>query len=681
MSKFILAIVGAALVSLSVHGVSAQNPPPPPPPDITAFPAHARVTEGEDVTFRLVASPSPAADLKISVTVSQEGDFGASPTGQRTVTIAADETQATLTVTTVDDEAYDPQGSVTLTVNPGSGYEIEPGSVVSTTVVEDNEPHAICSLPSDPTSFGPANLVCLDVEVRYDEDETDDAEAYELFYAGTMTPVPDLVRRSGDLYAQRVIYNTAVGPDGRDPNLVRYNYAREVCADEGFDCFYTFMRSTASSELYNIATDLVIRCAEGFRCSLSIPSQRHSSTSTVRAPADPSDPPLRPRNERVVPEAEGRQLYRIRYNNDGNARDAARYAAVFEAVCPGEYAAGATCEFFDHYYNDHVDAGPGPDGVTGTEDDVEEVQGTPIGTTLVVTCDPDYTCDLDLTFVAEVPAKAGTDGVLGTEDDVAAVPAHYTATYTPTYVEPRESAPQRPVTGRATRATAGSVSISARTDFIRNEDGTIATITTTNTVTGVQTVTRQTQVVHVVNGQLNRVNTGTADDPATNADDTYLEYQAVKALVNQGVRRVPTITRPHIPEPEVPACLQEWRAAHNRGEAGSNDYVDYCTEAELDADMRAQEQYAADVEATHGRTGINQYDENGEKVPGSVYTSEPDDREGEQTYQPSTYDQQVERLEVRGEPYYDCIPVEVWNELAHGPRCALVYHPVGPATN
>ena len=130
----------------------------------------------------------------------------------------------------------------------------------------------------------------------------------------------------------------------------------------------------------------------------------------------------------------------------------------------------------------------------------------------------------------------------------------------------------------------------------------------------------------------------------------------------------------------MPACLDEWRAAMARGEAGSNDYVDYCTEAELDADMRAQEQYAADVEATHGRTGINQYDENGEKVPGSVYTSEPDDREGEQTYQPSTYEQQVERLEQTGEPYYDCIPVEVWNELAHGPRCALVY-PLGPPTN
>ncbi len=355
--------------------------------------------------------------MRISVTVSQEGDFGASPLGRQTVTIPADETQAVLTITTVDDEAYDPQGSLTLTVNPGSGYTIS-SEAGGTIVVEDNEPHAICSLPSDPTSFGPSNHVCLDVEVRYDEDETNPADAYELFYTGTTTPVPDLVRRSGDLYAQRLIYRNPVGPDGRDPNLARWTYAHEVCADEGFDCTWTRYLSESGGEKYNIASDLVIRCAEGFRCSINFPSQRHSSTSTVRTPADPAGPPLRPRNERVVLEAEGRQLYRIRYNNDGNARDAARYAAVYEAVCVGGDSGsyyGATCEFFDHYYADHVDAGPGPDGVTGTEDDVEGVQGTHIGTTLAVTCDPDYTCDLDLTFVAEVPARAGTDGVLGTE--------------------------------------------------------------------------------------------------------------------------------------------------------------------------------------------------------------------------------------------------------------------------
>ena len=69
-------------------------------------------------------------------------------------------------------------------------------------------------------------------------------------------------------------------------------------------------------------------------------------------------------------------------------------------------------------------------------------------------------------------------------------------------------------------------------------------------------------------------------------------------------------------------------------------------------------------------------------MDGSVYTDEPDDREPQQP-QTGTYQQQLEQLEQRGEPYYDCIPEEIWLELVHGPRCALVYpfQPYQPPTN
>ena len=43
------------------------------------------VTEGGDATFTVTASPAPASNLAVSVTVSQSGDYGAT-TGQRTVT-------------------------------------------------------------------------------------------------------------------------------------------------------------------------------------------------------------------------------------------------------------------------------------------------------------------------------------------------------------------------------------------------------------------------------------------------------------------------------------------------------------------------------------------------------------------------------------------------------------------
>ena len=48
--------------------------------------AGADVTEGEDVTFTVSASPKPTSPLDVSVSVSQSGDFGVSA-GKRTVTI------------------------------------------------------------------------------------------------------------------------------------------------------------------------------------------------------------------------------------------------------------------------------------------------------------------------------------------------------------------------------------------------------------------------------------------------------------------------------------------------------------------------------------------------------------------------------------------------------------------
>ena len=698
MRRLVVAVVAVLLVPLSVQAVLAQEVEPV---EITAaFWANAVITEGGDATIRFVVNPAPAADLDVGVTITKDGDFGASPIGRRTVTVPAGETQATFAVSTVDDEVYAP-GSLTFTVNPGSGYTVGTNAVDQlTVVVDDNEPHYVCTLPnSTPPSEGPASIVCLDIELRYDEAEPNVAEAYELFYAGTTTPVPDLVRRSGDLYAQRVIYANAVGPDGRDPGLARWDYAHEVCGDEGFDCTWLRMLSSYGGEKYNIATDLVMRCAEGFRCSVNFAARRHSSLTTVRTPVVVEPPPRRPLNERVAPQAEGRQLYRARVNVNSNDRDRARFAAVVEAVCGGVASAkgeprnddpqhhyggaGATCEYFDHRYND------------GEVDEHGEVTlpGAYIGTTLVVTCDPDYRCSLNVTFVAAMPANDGPDGAPDTDDDVAEVPAYYTATFTQTYIEPAETTP-RPVNARARRATVGSVSISQGTQVHRvDTDGDGEINFDTNTVTGAityKTVTgywvdadrdgvKDSNEIHsyLVNGQPNEWR------HSTNVDYNY-EYTSTLLLRNDGITSVRSITRPDIPKPEQPDCLKQWHAtAPSDPDAlakWSNTYTDFCTDAELDAHDRALDQWSADHDATFGVAGINVYDDDGNKVDGSIYTDEPDDREP-QPPQTGTYNQGVEQLEQRGEPYYDCIPEEVWIQLVHGPRCALVYPNPQPVTN
>ncbi len=120
---------GAATV-----GVSDNDAAPTPVVSITAG---SGVTEGGDATFTVTASPAPAANLDVSVTVSQSADYGAT-TGKRTVTIPTTGS-VTLTVGTTDDDADETDGSVTATVNAGSGYTVSSSQGAATVGVSDND--------------------------------------------------------------------------------------------------------------------------------------------------------------------------------------------------------------------------------------------------------------------------------------------------------------------------------------------------------------------------------------------------------------------------------------------------------------------------------------------------------------------------------------------------------------
>ena len=97
----------------------------------------------------------------------------------------------------------------------------------------------------------------------------------------------------------------------------------------------------------------------------------------------------RPLNERVVSTAEGREIYRIRFTPradtaDVKSRQEQQHDAVVDAVCPGATRGVVfTCETFGHHLDDGIDV----DG-----DGVFEVSGTVVGVTLVVTCNPGYSC-------------------------------------------------------------------------------------------------------------------------------------------------------------------------------------------------------------------------------------------------------------------------------------------------
>ncbi len=95
------------------------------------------VAEGGNVSFTVTATPAPTAALDVSVTVTQSGSF-TSQTGAQTVTILA--TGSTFfTISTDNDAADEPDGSVTATIDTGTGYTVSSSAGSTTVNVTDND--------------------------------------------------------------------------------------------------------------------------------------------------------------------------------------------------------------------------------------------------------------------------------------------------------------------------------------------------------------------------------------------------------------------------------------------------------------------------------------------------------------------------------------------------------------
>ncbi|MCY3609637.1 MAG: S8 family serine peptidase [Acidimicrobiaceae bacterium] len=105
--------------------------------------AGSGIIEGGDASFTVTASPAPSAPLAVDLTVGQAGDFGVT-TGSRTVTVPTSGT-ASVTVSTSDDDVDELDGSVSMTVNSGSGYTVSgTAGSASVAVSDDDDPPAGC---------------------------------------------------------------------------------------------------------------------------------------------------------------------------------------------------------------------------------------------------------------------------------------------------------------------------------------------------------------------------------------------------------------------------------------------------------------------------------------------------------------------------------------------------------
>ena len=94
--------------------------------------------EGQGSVFFIKTNPKPKSPLQVNVEVTATGDFGVT-TGTRTITIPTTG-KYDLNIATVGDEVDEDDGTVTLTLREGNGYQVGPGNTEVTDVFDNDLP-------------------------------------------------------------------------------------------------------------------------------------------------------------------------------------------------------------------------------------------------------------------------------------------------------------------------------------------------------------------------------------------------------------------------------------------------------------------------------------------------------------------------------------------------------------
>ena len=105
--------------------------------------AGSDLEEGESATFTLNSSAIADSDLKINVSVTQNGDWLSAPgAGTRTLTMAKGASSVDFAIATEDDNLNESDGSVSVVLLPGTDYTVaaSPNNVAVVAVRDNDEP-------------------------------------------------------------------------------------------------------------------------------------------------------------------------------------------------------------------------------------------------------------------------------------------------------------------------------------------------------------------------------------------------------------------------------------------------------------------------------------------------------------------------------------------------------------
>ena len=130
---------GLGSTSSKIVTVLDNDLPPKPTPTVSISAVTTSVTEGQSVTFTPTSSFAPNSNLPVNVGVTQIGSF-IRGTATTSVSMPSGQTSASFSVDTDDDSVDEPSGSITASVEAGTGYGVGSSSSVTATVLDNDLP-------------------------------------------------------------------------------------------------------------------------------------------------------------------------------------------------------------------------------------------------------------------------------------------------------------------------------------------------------------------------------------------------------------------------------------------------------------------------------------------------------------------------------------------------------------
>ena len=102
--------------------LAVQDDDDPPLPQVGITSGNMSIIEGDDVTLTVTSTPAPPTELTVPLSIAATGDFGVT-SGTQTVTIPTTGS-VTHTISTFDDFTDEADGTLSITVGTGAGYDV-----------------------------------------------------------------------------------------------------------------------------------------------------------------------------------------------------------------------------------------------------------------------------------------------------------------------------------------------------------------------------------------------------------------------------------------------------------------------------------------------------------------------------------------------------------------------------